>query len=188
MPNYVKNIVTISDPKVMEQMLVIKRDGEYDDSKLPQFDFNKVIPMPEELADNRLTTYPLTDEATELAKRNKEKYGAEDWYRWRIDNWDTKWNACSTEVIDDTTVEFDTAWSTPTNVIRKLSEKFDVRVRVKYADEDIGSNCGEYEYYKGNLTYKRKFKTSEEVFEFACDVWGLDPEEERRFREEWEDE
>jgi hypothetical protein len=50
------------------------------------------------------------------------------WYHWCIDNWGTKWEADITgfEVQDYDTleIEFQTAWSPPEGVVRKLREKF----------------------------------------------------------------
>lgn len=75
------------------------------------------------------------------------KYGAKDWYDWRIKNWETKWNAYeqSIEYLSDTEVEisFETAWCGVPNLIEKLSSKFpSLKFIYKFADEDMGYNCG----------------------------------------------
>lgn len=81
---------------------------------------------------------------------NIRKYDAPDFYYWRIKNWGTKWNAVDAAVYENETIEFDTAWSAPLPVIAKLSAKFPkVEFDYKWADEDIGQNCGEGRFCKG---------------------------------------
>ena len=67
-----------------------------------ELDFQKIIPMP--------------------------KSEEENWYDWSIDNWGTKWNASTEDVdIDDDRIyiRFNTAWSPPIPIIKKLHEMFD---------------------------------------------------------------
>lgn len=48
---------------------------------------------------------------------------------------------------------FDTAWSHPEKIIRALSDKIpDLKFFIEYADEDIGSNCGEYNITNGVIS------------------------------------
>lgn len=78
---------------------------------------------------------------------NKEKYGYVDWYEWCLDKWDTKWNAVDTVIHDvDKVIEFQTAWSLAHAVLVKVAQETDIRVL--YADEDIGRNCGMIELRK----------------------------------------
>jgi len=67
--------------------------------------------------------------------------------------WGTKWNACeSTADPDDGRCQFETAWSCPTGVLVKVSERFpDDAITVTYADEDIGSNCGTFTLKDGRI-------------------------------------
>ena len=51
------------------------------------------------------------------------------WYDWRIQNWDTKWDAYDVQVDggyddDEITVEFNTAWSPPEAVCNALREQY----------------------------------------------------------------
>ena len=50
------------------------------------------------------------------------------WYDWRIQNWDTKWDAYDVEVTDDDPdqleVEFNTAWSPPEAICTELREQY----------------------------------------------------------------
>lgn len=67
--------------------------------------------------------------------------------------WGTKWNACAPKADPEAgTCQFDTAWSCPTGVLSKLSERFpDDPITVTYADEDIGSNCGTFTLKAGRI-------------------------------------
>ena len=50
------------------------------------------------------------------------------WYDWRIQNWDTKWDAYDVVVTDDdpecTEIEFNTAWSPPEAICSALREQY----------------------------------------------------------------
>lgn len=75
---------------------------------------------------------------------NYKKYdGCVTWYDWRQKNWGTKWNSCSTDIIDKDTVEIQTAWSYPEPIIVKISQMCpDSVVEILWADEDMGYNSG----------------------------------------------
>jgi hypothetical protein len=55
---------------------------------------------------------------------NTKKFGAKDWYDWRVINWGTKWDACDLNVIysgeDEFCIEFETAWNFPTKIYERL--------------------------------------------------------------------
>ena len=121
---------------------------------------------------------------------NYDKYGCTTWYDWCIHNWGTKWNSSCEDggetpqwddLPDDAECEynmtFPTAWSTPFPVMEKLAELFPaVSFEVMYADEDLGCNCGVYSAQDGEIVENYE-KTDSEAFEFACKVWGYDPDE-----------
>lgn len=153
MPNWVKNRITYGNDACRQwiETNMINEQGE--------FDFEKVLPMPEILKHTRsgfrkfdgvehCVWYsgldgerPFTqDEQTELI----EKYGYLDWYEWSIANWGTKWNTGRT-VCDSGAVEFETAWSFPEGVFNKMLELMPVEAKNfvwEYADENIGYNLG----------------------------------------------
>lgn len=108
------------------------------------------------------------------------QYGCDSWYDWCCKNWGTKWNSSGALIVDDNTYEFETAWSTPYNVLVELSKQFpNSRISVDYADEDIGNNCGSYILENGNLI--------DEYYgddDFALDLWGYDEEDKKEFFEE----
>ncbi len=66
--------------------------------------------------------------------------------------WGTQWNARETLRVSDNVIEFETPWDCPKPVLVKLSLKFpDDHINVKYADEDLGSNCGSYDLLNGEV-------------------------------------
>lgn len=116
------------------------------------------------------------DKYTELGRiaiKNKELYGFYDWYEWSIKNWGTKWDCyeVSVDFSDETiSLEFQTAWSTPYPVFARLSEQYpSLSIRVLYADEDFGSNCGEYLLEDGGLKFDEAYNEK-----FAYDLWGYE--------------
>jgi hypothetical protein len=188
------------------------------DNQSHLFDFDKIIPRPKELdiTSQFITNDPdkvrsilekkrkdynwdMTDEKfeekvereTDLAKvykSNIEKYGFRTWYDWSIANWGTKWNCYDVFLLDDNSIEFDTAWSTPQPIIEALSKKFpDIVISVDYADEDIGSNCGQYSYENGELTEEWQ-PYGEAATRFALEVKGYDVDEYLEEMEELEKE
>ena len=209
MPNWVFNKVYFYGEK--ERIEKLKKFVE---SEEMSFDFNKIVPMPEELnlisgsdedvarscalARRRgqttsaeyekygswnLEVKKSFDEWADLGEKylsNIEKYGASTWYDWHCTHWGTKWNASEPIWYGDNMVTFDTAWSAPEPIFQKLAELFpDIDIDVDFADEDLGNNCGQITCREGQ--YEVEYVNS---FEFACDVWGYDPEE---MKEEYEE-
>ena len=79
---------------------------------------------------------------------NLQRYGFVDWYEARCALWGTKWDACNVFVNENARViSFQTAWSTPVGIIKKLN-KF-MPLTVSYADEDMGGATGIYVMKKG---------------------------------------
>ena len=202
MPNYVRNHITFEgDKDEINLMLNFVKNEDGD------FDFNKIIPMPKLLAIeegsrtyeglNKYRAYiellnnggdtseylKFKEEHPDVwflgiaAYNNIERYGYCSWYSWCIDKWGTKWNACDSYVGRDY-IEFDTAWSAPMPVIVALSKKFSgITFTMKYADEDIGNNCGMRQWKGGRLTEFEVFDYSRSAIDFACDLWGYDASE-----------
>lgn len=158
MPNNVRNRLTIKGPKltlskIMGEMvsMVEGRDG----TKQPYwFDFNKLIPMPEQLQDIQTGSTWIDGKSysqwreidgqqvglTEAdVKALTKAYGAADWYKWAVANWGTKWNAYDVQDPVLTTrslkYDFETAWGDPRPVIEKLAEKYNVTVVVRCSGE-----------------------------------------------------
>ena len=72
---------------------------------------------------------------------------------WARDKWGTKWNACDqSHDVTAGTAQFDTAWACPDPVLHELAKRFpDDEIKVTYADEDIGSNCGQFTLKGGEV-------------------------------------
>ena len=78
---------------------------------------------------------------------NLQKYGAVTWYDFCVENWGSKWNAINTELIDESTLGFETAWSRVMLIMSKLAEMFpEIDFKYSWTDEDIGNNVGECEF------------------------------------------
>lgn len=178
MPNWVKNDVRIKNTQAIKDC--IKTDAYktvVGDEEYTYFDFNEIIPMPEELKEKD-KTYPSWEKENKQDLNLIKKYGADNWYDWSVRNWGTKWNTGSVRKTGVNAVEFDTAWSTPEPALCELSKKYNTRVEVYYADENLGHNCGYYAYENGNLV-----EETVGDYEMACEIWGYDPEEEKEAME-----
>lgn len=222
MPNHVTNIIRLSgDGEKIAQML---EEIKYDDIGLGSIDFNKIIPMPEDLnieessvmirgydqykqfidvytlygsqnTDN-LLNIPIENEDIFLRARkdiksdefalgkkafqNEQKYGARSWYDWCIQNWGTKWNSYGYEDnlnynAHPDSVRFETAWSAPHPVLEQLAGMHpDIEFEHKWADEDIGQNCGSRTYKNGIIAEEYCPGSNKEAIEFACAVKGYE--------------
>lgn len=162
MPNWVKSSI-----KVSGNAEAIKELVDFVKSEKSDFDFNKIVPMPQELED---TTYPVA----QLNKELLAKYGFDNWYSFSIEKWGTKWNA-SEAYFDKSTNQFSfqTAWSFPYPIIEELIKKFpNVDFLVEYADEDIGYNCGKFTSKKQIITNKEMEMGSQSARRFANKVWN----------------
>lgn len=114
MPNMTANYIEVQgEPLEIQKFLnrVRAQDGV--------FDFNGIILMPPGLND-------------------------EGRYDWRCRHWGTKWNAICFEIrresdIEDghATVEFETAWTPPIPIFRRISELFPtLQFEFRWRDED----------------------------------------------------
>ena len=195
MPNHITNRLTIigTEEQVKQVLEAIK--GEREDQFI---DFNKIAPIPKELEntqspiriisqeeydeqEKRIAEGNLTDNeknfglsrglTPELANEYRKKFGHADWYNWRLENWDTKWNAYEQVQIDENVIEFQTAWSTPFSLLVNLSELFsEVTFEVRFADEDFGYNVGEYTLLGGVDLTNIPDGGSEEAYLMAMDI------------------
>ena len=148
MPNWCYNRVTAygNEDKLKEIEKIFE-------SKTP---FNDIFPMPDwKNTPNENGELPiLKQEFNKDGSLFYETYNFPDgknddrWYEWRLQNWDTKWEASEVEIdYEDSEilrVTFDTAWSPPEGVITKLPEKFpDVSFQCFY-DEPGCESAGYY--------------------------------------------
>lgn len=146
MPNHVINKIKIKklNPAQVDDFVnrytIVTEDGER------IIDFDKIIPEPR-----------LESECPDKYKVNKESHIEIskdrpwfDWFDWHLEYWNTKWNAYDGYVLTDThsiTLVFNTAWSAPTPIYQKLAD-IGYDIEVKWADEDLGSNCGKSKWIR----------------------------------------
>lgn len=146
MPNHIR-VVIKPDNKFEEiEKVVISKYKNKEDEEKDFFDFTKIIPPPENMEQGGCS--------------GEHPEGVICWYEWQIENWGTKWNSYDFDewAKYDKQFSFQTAWSHPKPVVKKLSQMFpDVRFNIRYADEDIGNNLGEYEMRNGEVLYERSF-------------------------------
>ncbi len=169
MPNHVTNILSFEDipyEQIKEILEAIKND-EYG---IGSIDFNKIIPMPENIFRGNLGT------------EERKLYGSDNWYDWSIENWGTKWNGYDFAPFEEgqRSIEFNTAWATVLPVIEALSEKYpDAVIKIRWSDEDFGYNVGEREYQNGESIYEYEPEGgSKAAYELAADIHDYDLAEE----------
>ena len=217
MPNWVKNRMFINGTdEQVEKVVNTIFNGE-------EVDFNKIVPMPESLdiedsSDGTLGYAILTKKASvneklcfakmdkekqdkclaigKIYQENLEKYGHFTWYKWRLENWGTKWNASET-FADGDYIEFHTAWSAPLEIYEALAKMFpDVEISFDWADEDAGYNVGSGNLDDGKLYFTELEGGSKEAYELYMEIWNNEDmfvwDEEKQkyvyYAEEWEDE
>ena len=149
MPNHVTSVITLyGDESRIKTML---EEIKNDEIGLGSVDFNKILPMPDNIYRGNLGTQELT------------KYGDNNWYDWSNANWGTKWNACDTYYDSDTgtCVEFETAWCPPMPVIEKIfKDNPGCEIKFTSYDEDY---TGHYELFhdKNNEIYESTYWVDE---------------------------
>ena len=163
MPNWCNNDLKITGKNAELKKLLKYIKGKDETGEELVFDFEKVSPTPKELMKH---SAPLRDR--KLVEKFIKKYGAEDWWYWRINNWGTKWNLGADQTIEVEdgciSMSFDTAWSPPVGIIEKLGEKFPklsfeliyCEVGMCFAGKYIVAKENElYEYDESNPEYKK---------------------------------
>ena len=106
---------------------------------------------------------------------NLVKYHAATWYDWCMENWGTKWNAMDTEIIDENTIRFDTAWTNPEPVVRKLAERYpNHEIEHWWADEDVGCNTGYRRLLGDDVSELQNEDSSQDAYETYMECWNDD--------------
>ena len=143
MPNHCHNRVTFypsgnNTASSLDQIETIK------DIFTGESVFTQIIPEPDwantplSKNDSSNWLHPKRGEVGELPVKSEEPFityrfastdKADDrWYDWRLQNWDTKWDAYDVVVTDDdpesVEIEFNTAWSPPEAICSALREQF----------------------------------------------------------------
>lgn len=172
MPNHVVNILTISGDADLVAKIKSEISSVDEEGNTRHIDFHMVAPLPEDLKgttsptriipqkdydkqEARIAAGDLEEHeerfgvsrgiTREMSEAFKKKYGHDNWYDWQREAWGTKWNAYEQDLRDNGDIKFETAWSTPFNLILRLSAKYpEAEFKVRFADEDFGHNVGEY--------------------------------------------
>lgn len=149
MPNHCYNEITfIGDEERLQE--IFDKHFPQDANGENAFDFNTVIPYPEEFK---------AQDAIAAEAREKGDWSVKDGYNaggydWCCNNWSTKWNAYDQNLEfngDEFYAEFYTAWSPPENVIRKLMEMYpDVEISAAYEEAGMGFE-GTFEMVNGEF-------------------------------------
>jgi len=144
MPNHTTNFVTIeTNTNVQEEIQALEELKNDLRIKEDMFDFNGIIPMPEEIKKGATLGLDMeTGEKVEhkdyvldggvykpkhrlARKRLMMEYGCDNWYDFANLHWGTKWNAYEFELIQDEEhilfVSFLTAWDSPRGIAEKLN-------------------------------------------------------------------
>jgi len=160
MPNWCWNKVKISGPAdEVRKLAELVRTNE------SAFSFNKVIPMPEELAGihcgfstthdgKKVRNWRVVDRKTVAVNEKAlvKKCGFVNWYDWAYANWGTKWDASDTETVchnrkghGTATISFTTAWGPPEPVLARLAELFpSLKIKLNWNEE--GGQKGSSEF------------------------------------------
>jgi len=124
----------------------VQRVWEFVKSEDSLFDFNRVIPEPED---------------------------ADAEWRWR--HWETRENAFNAELVEESVMRFDTLWSPAEAVVEALSARFpDVTFFLCYLDENL-CFAGESVFKDGNMVDERDYLVEENQDEILQEVFGLEP-------------
>ena len=122
MPNHCHNRVTFYSANTDD---VAKLKQIFEDENT----FGQIIPEPDwPNTPNKDGELPVKHEDPWLTYRWSNGRQDDRWYDWRVQNWDTKWDAYDVEVTDDDPecleIEFNTAWSPPEAICHKIREDF----------------------------------------------------------------
>ena len=109
------------------------------------------------LNEDAIIPYPEHFRKLDEAARQYEEAHPDDWanrpkdgsnqggYEWCIENWGTKWGFCEVQLVSESDAElqytFNTAWSPPSPLIKKLGEMFPtLEFELRYFECGAGFN------------------------------------------------
>ncbi len=130
MPNWCDNQITITGPSSVIDKIekIVNEESNNAENGLLQF----FHPMPKELLETEAGPLAKTKKEKQARQARKLKFGAENWYDWRVNNWGTKWEVCEFYGVDkqpdaligDSTISFafSSAWSPPIGAYEKFLE------------------------------------------------------------------
>ena len=175
MPNWCNNTLRISgDKEVISRIKDWYEKHQSDKTEVGLFGL--FYPLPSELKD---TTSPSPEPNEALIK----KYGADNWYDWRVQNWGVKWDTDEINILGETENElccsFGTAWCPPIWFYQKLSRDYPrLHIRVTYCESGMDlcgtwdKECGESSLNISDIKaecleiYKSFYKDCVDEFDF----------------------
>lgn len=181
MPNWVQTEIELSGSEADVKSVIDLIRNEQGD-----VDFSRIVPYPKYWeCPEKYFVKPTDIEVTQFGESEKprlyarkfsiqvmEDYPYLDWYNWQVDNWGTKWNA-NESLFFGNLVWFQTAWSFAEPILKKLSELFPkVEFFFKYADEDLGNNCGSGVATNGEVMFDNL--SENDGMELAITLWGCE--------------
>lgn len=111
--------------------------------------------------------------AFDILRDNDDFY----WHSWRLKNWGCKWNAYDQDTTLNETGKFtfQTAWAIPDAWLITLSKRWqDAMFELRYADENMGYNCGTMQFKGGQVIYEdcqEGRETTKKWKDFARRMW-----------------
>ena len=158
MPNWCFNHLTVTgDVKQLKEFVDKSTDKSlmHEDNE-SGFTFLGTLPMPKDL---NITSGSQSQDEKEQALLNKELYGYATWYDWCINEWGTKWDACSSQIQDNENgcfiVSFETAWAPPSAWLETICKDYPRLVfEMEFEESGMGfggtSYCANGEYEEAN--------------------------------------
>lgn len=157
MPNFCMNVLTVRGTKKQREEFKAKYCSlvkkEYSDREVLWLDFDKIIPQPKTI--NECPEKYILHNEEEARKdylgwdeSNPRKWF--NWYRWRLNNWGTKWNCDPYDYKENKSglwLCFDTAWTPPMNIIRRLIiDNYDLKIKCSFDEPGMDIHgCISYE-------------------------------------------
>ncbi len=149
MPNWTFVRMTVGGPA--EQVGVIE---ELFDVGRP---FDHLIPMPKELGDHAPDGFGSGASPPEVRKALERKYGYASSYEWRMDHWNSKWDADSIitrRAGRNLEISFQSAYDFPYPIFEEICRRFpECQINVSASGEAAGqgrlsgrNNSGEFTY------------------------------------------
>jgi hypothetical protein len=146
MPNWCDCDLTVKGPKKE-----LDRFKEFAKSNASVLDHNKFVPYSDKF--KKLDEHPV---------EGKDGYN-QGGYDWCLTNWGTKWGICDPTLNEGKRVlyyGFQTAWSPPLPIIRKMGQMFpELTFRLKYFEGGMAFQ-GVFEMTKGYTNIDKSYRGS----------------------------
>lgn len=127
--------------------------------------FNQLIPMPNELGQHAPDGFGSKASPPEVRKELERKYGYASSYEWRMDHWNSKWDADSIiarRVGNDLEISFQSAFDFPYPVIEELCRRFPgCGIGVRASWEAFGQGKLSGQNVNGEFKYAIRFNAAD---------------------------